>query len=296
MPLPVSAVPLSGIFSDRRYVSMYRVEALGFHVLRSGAATDADGDVIATFQSLDESPGTLFTRVATKTDTGVYEVTLSSAETSYPGIFTLLWNYWLDGIEQNYVGYVEVGQPSPTYDSLDIGFQGIIESTYIRFADLFDSPEGGPHLAVYFQSHFGRERMAQLLRIALGRLNTISQPRTTYTLDPDAQPFPYAQWGPLLEQALYIECVKHLIRSYTEQPDTMGVVVARLDRRDYMSRWQSVLSMEQKDFDSQLEVFKIAHMGLGRSRVLVSGGIYGSYGPTRIPGNPAQPRWWARFY
>lgn len=293
---PTTQVPLSRVLSERKFVSLYSIETLGLQVRRSGTLAAADGPVTATFQSLDADPGTVFTRVATSPEPGVYEVTLSSGDTSSPGFYTLVWTYTLDGVEQVYVGYVEVGEASPTYDGLDLGFKGIIESAYVRFADLFDSPQGGPHLQVYFQSKFGRERMAQLLGIALGRLNTVAQPRMTYTLDPLAGGFPYAQWGALLDQALYIECLKHLIRSYVEQPEVQGVVVARHDRRDYMNRWQSVLDMEQRDFERQMEVFKIAHMGLGRPRVLVSGGIYGSYGPTRIPGNPAQPRYWARFY
>ena len=289
-------LPLSRALSDRRYVSQYAVETLGLQVRRAGVAADADGPVMVAFQSVDAHPGVVFTREATHPEAGVYEVTLSSVETSSPGLYTLTWTYALDGVDQIFVGYVEVGESSPTYDGLDLGFKGIVESAWIRFADLFDSPDGGPHLQVYFQSRFGRERMAQLLGIALGRLNTVAQPRTTYTLDPQAKPFPYAQWGPLLEQALYIECLKHLIRSYVEQPETLGVVVARLDRRDYMSRWETVLRMEERDFTAQMEHFKIAHMGLGRPRVLVSGGVYGSYGPTRLPGSPAQPRYWARFY
>lgn len=290
------ALPLSRALSDRKYVSQFTIESLGLHVRRADTSADVDGDVTVTFQSVDSHPGIVFTRVADHTSVGMYEVTLSSVETSSPGLYTLTWTYALDSVDQVFIGYVEVGESSPTYDGLGLGFKGIVESTYIRFADLFDSPEGGPHLQVYFQSRFGRERMAQLLGIALGRLNTIAQPRTVYTLDANAKPFPYAQWGPLLEQALYIECLKHLIRSYTEQPETMGTVVARLDRRDYMSRWQSILAAEVPDFESQLDHFKIAHMGLGRPRVLISGGIYGNYGPTRLPGNPGQPRYWARFY
>lgn len=297
MPITVpSLIPLSGLLGERKYISMYRPQTLGFRVLRSGVLADADGDVTATFQSVADDPGTVFSRSATYLGVGEYEVTVASTEVVQPGLYGMVWTYLLDAVAEAYVGYVEVGQPSPVYDSLSLGFQGIIESAYIRFADLFDSPDGGPHLAVYFQTRFGRERMAQLLQVAMGRLNTISQPRMTYSLDPSGKAFPYAQWGGLLDQALYIECVKHLIRSYVEQPETQGVVAARLDRRDYMSRWQSVLDSEQHDFDQQLEHFKIAHMGFGRPYVLVAGGVYGNYGPTRLPGNPAQPRYWTRWY
>jgi hypothetical protein len=76
-----------------------------------------------------------------------------------------------------------------------------------------------------------------------------------------------------------------------------GVTVARQDRRDYMQRWREVLQMETEDATNALEVFKIAHMGLGRPKVLVSGGAYGNYGPTRLPHSAAaRPRYYYRWY
>jgi hypothetical protein len=177
--------------------------------------------------------------------------------------------------------------------------KSVIDLTWSRFADLFDSPQGGPNLQTYFQTHYTRGRMADLLRIAVGTLNTVAQPFQTYTVDGvGAALFPIARWGPLLEKSLYIEALKHLIRSYVEQPNFVGSGnVSRLDRRDYMDRWRSVLDMESATFQSQLEHFKIANMGLGRPAVLVAGGVYGKYGPTRLAGSvAARPRMWTRWY
>jgi hypothetical protein len=173
----------------------------------------------------------------------------------------------------------------------------IVTNVWIRFEDTFDSPQGGPHLQVYFQTQMSRGRLAQLLRLALGFLNTMAQPYSSFSADPQRGEFPYAQWGPLLEQALYVETLKHLIRSYTEQPMPNGITVARMDRRDYTDRWRAVLDDEMQWFKQQLDVFKISMMGLGRPRVLVSGGVYGSYGPTRLPGSAAaRPMFWSRNY
>jgi hypothetical protein len=293
---------MSDAFSDalgeRQYASQYGTPAVGLVVYRGGVPAASDGNVAAArMETLD---GTIiFDRQALSTATGTYEVVLSSAETQTPGIYKVVWSYTIDGIPQNFTALLEVGESSPAYDHLDEGMKGVVESVWLRFADLFDSPEGGPHLQVYFQTRFGRGRMAQLLRQALGRLNTIAQPHMTYSLEgpPDGKQFPLAQWGGLLEQALYIEAIKHLIRSYVEQPEAVGVNVARLDRRDYMTRWQTILTMEQADLQSQLDVFKMAHMGLGRPRVLVSGGVFGTYGPTRLSHSAAaRPRYWARFH
>jgi len=105
-------------------------------------------------------------------------------------------------------------------------------------------------------------------------------------------------WGGLLGQYTYVEMVKHLIRSYTEQPAIMGSgSITRLERRDYADRWRLVLRDEEAELKSLLDMFKIRHMMLGNPRVLVSGGTYGRYAPTRIAGSvAARPRMWARWY
>jgi hypothetical protein len=204
----------------------------------------------------------------------------------------------MDTVDQEYRSYVEVGQANPAYDRLAAPMKDIVDTCWIRFADLFDSPGGGPNLLTYFQTHYGRGRLAQLMKIAVGTLNTVAQPFQTYTLDNDGgATFPIDKWGPLLERSLYIEAVKHLLRSYVEQPQFVGGSITRLDRRDYMDRWNIVLGMEEPVFQRQLEVFKIGNMGLGKPAVLVSGGVYGRYGPTRVAGSvAARPRMWTRWY
>lgn len=282
---------------DRTVVSQYSIEPIGLVIHKAGVVADADANsVTVRMTSLDDTE-VVFERQAERTEEGTYETLLSSEETSRPGIWKVTFTYGLDGAPQTFVALLEVGESSPAYDRLDVGFKAIVESAWVRFADLFDSPYGGPHLQVYFQSRFTRNRMAQLLQIAVNRLNTIAQPHMTYSLDPEVNVFPYAQWGGLLDQLLYIEAIKHLVRSYTEQPETQNVTVARQDRRDYMDRWLRVLQMETEDATSALEVFKIANMGLSRPRVLVSGGVYGNYGPTRLPMSAAaRPRFYYRFY
>jgi hypothetical protein len=282
---------------DRVYIPQFSpAEALGLVIYVAGSQANADGAVLATM--VDEVTQTpVFTnRPATNPEVGVYEIKLSSVDTSRIGLFTITTNYAISGIPQIYQGYLEVGAPNPDYDNLDDNMKMLIESVWHRFADAFDSPSGGPNLQTYFQSHWSRGRVAQMARIAVGRLNTMAQPSMTYTLDPDGQ-FPLTQWGPLLETMTYIECLKHLRRSYVEQPDLEGGSVTRLNRRDYLDRWGVILADEEAMLKTQLDVFKIRHMGFGSPRVLVSGGVYGRYGPTRFAGSvAARPRYWTRFY
>lgn len=285
-------------YRERHYISQYAVQVLGLSIQKAGNPADADGAVTLTFVREGTPPVTVFTRAATRVSTGLYEITMTAAESQVVGLYTAQWDYTLDAAAQQYLVYCEVGQANPAYDRLTPEMKDVVERVWIRFADLFDHPTGGPHLQTYFQAHFGRGRIAQLLEIAMGRLNTMAQPQMTYSLADGGSTFPLDQWGPLLETACYVECVKHLIRGYVEQPSFMGSgAVSRLDRRDYMDRWQGVLMSEEAMLKSQLEVFKIAHMGFGKPRVLVSGGVYGRYGPTRVAGSiAARPRYWTRWY
>jgi hypothetical protein len=201
-------------------------------------------------------------------------------------------------VPQELQTYIQIGATNPAYDALDAGMKGIVESVWIRFADMFDSPQGGPHLQVFFQTAFSRGRIAQLLQIALNKINLTMQPAFSFTTDAGSQ-FPYQDWGGLLEQGLYIETIRHLIRSYVEQPNPTGVTVSRMDRRDFSDRWTSVYEMEYADYMNMLSDFKIQMMFLSRPRVLVSGGAYGNWGPTRLPGSAAARginRVWAAFY
>jgi len=275
---------------DRRFMTQYSVEKLGLILHKAGVVADADGNAVTVkMTSLDyvaDPPAGMivFSRAATRTDLGTYEVTISSVEAQAPGVYRVEWTYAFDTVPQVFVHLLEVGESSPVYDSLDEPMQGIVESAWLRFADLFDSPYGGPHLQVYFQTRFGRGRMAQLLGIAVNRLNTMAQPHQTYTLISPNGPFPYLQRrGPL--------------DSYLEQPDAVGVNVARLDRSSYFQRWGEILREAEGDLKPKLEVFKIAHMGLGKPRVTVSGGIYGNWGPTRLPPSMAgRPKFYYRYF
>lgn len=279
---------------DRLYVSQYSTDNFGLVVHVAGVPANADGAVTATLATDAVTPVPIFTaRAAANPATGVYEVPYTSADTALPNYYSLTWNYQVNSNPETYVTYVEIGPAAPDYDALDDGMKQIVENVAHRFADCFDSPGGGPNLQVYFQTHWGRGRMAQMLRIACGRLNTMAQPAMVFTVDN----FPLEQWGSLLESMTYAECVRHLIRSYVEQPELAGGSVTRLDRRDYMDRWRTILKDEEDILKGQLDVFKIRNMGFGKPRVLVSGGVYGRYGPTRFAGSvAARPRYWTRFY
>lgn len=281
--------------SDRLWINQYDPAVLGMNVYVRGQIGDPDSNLVQVTMIDEKTGAPVFTnRAATRADVGAYEIQLTSEETEVIGPFTLSWSYALSGVTETSDIAVQVGQFSPDYAALSDGMKAIVEQGWNRFEDLFDSPLGGPNLQVYAQSHFNRGRIAQLLRFAVGRLNTAAQPYQSYTLDGDGgAAFPIAAWGALLEQALYVEILKHLRRSYVEQPLLQGGEVTRHDRRDYMQRWSEVLADEQAQLKEQLDVFKIRAMGLGRPAVLVSGGAYGrAPSGVRYMGTRGRPRFY----
>lgn len=295
---------LTNLIGESVWVSQYNPNdtELGLVVHVAGEQANPDGDVTVTMETLSDDPNhtpeQVFSRVADNPEAGLFTLVPTSAETEAVGFYKVTWSYEVGGTEKFYVHALEVTPASRALDNLPEDFHSLLGAVWMRFSDLFDSPHGGPHLQVYYQTRFNRGRVAELMGTALRRLNVIAQPHMTYTLDGNGgKVFPVAQWGGILEQATFIEAIKHLIRSYAEQPDASSVSLARLDRRDYMSRWETVLRMEQEDYEDMIDNFKIAHMGLGRPRVLVSGGAYGHYGPTRLPfGMAARPHFAWRFF
>jgi hypothetical protein len=285
---------------QRRYVSQFDAPTIGLITHAAGVPTDADGAVTAALirQLSDGTTEAVATYTATKADVGTYEITLPSADTAVSGDYALEWTWTQSAQAQSYVVYLVIGQANPDYDFLTTDIKGVVDEVYLRFADCFDSAAGGPNLQMYYQSHYSRGRIAQLVRIGLGRINIVAQPHTTYTIDGQGGAiFPTAQWGALLSMAGYVECLKHLCRSYVEQPMVQGGNITRLDRRDYLQRWQSILQMEEDTLSKELSTFKISMFSLGKPKVLVSGGVYGRYGPTRIAGSvAARPRYYYRFY
>jgi hypothetical protein len=286
MPNP----PLS--YVERTYVSRFSQRDLGVVVMKGGVPGDADANAVTADLTNEDGTPVFAGRLATRTDVGTYHISLSSVDTQTPGYYVIVWHYALDTIPQIYAVYIEIGQVSPTYDALDPAMKDVVENVWNKFADLFDSPEGGPNLQTYWQSNWSRERLAKLLTDAIQNINSAGQPFQRFTTSGDTR-FPIEKWPGILEDSLYIEALKHLIRSYVEDPAAEGVSGARLDRRDYMDRWRMVLNDELAAFQREVEIFKVSFMGLGGVTVLVGGGVFGNMAPNSLPlSAAARPHYW----
>ena len=282
---------------DRGYVSQYSQEDVGISIVVASVPTNADGDVTVTIVNQD-TQATLLTRTATHVGTGAYQITLTPDDTAVLGNYTSTWSYALSGDQKTFNAYFSIGGAEPAYDQLSAPMKAIVDQVWIMLSDLFDSPSGGPNLQTWASTNFNRGRIAQLLQRAVGVLNTVAQPFMTYTVDGvGGSVFPVVQWGPLLTQALWVETIKHLRRSYLEQPQFDGGGISRLDRQAYFDRWGQILEEEQEQLKQQLDHFKISNMGLSRPSILVSGGAFGRYSSINRPYMAARPRmWFANVY
>ena len=258
--------------SDHRFTGRYSRTTVDIYLMADDNVTPLpDGAVLVEMVTADEM-STVFSREAVTVDPGLYRVMISSQETATPGYYMLKWTYDAQGVPQIAVVDLEVApHQTPTWDGLTPLQREIVQSVWMRFDDAFDSAVGGPHLQMYRQASFSRERVSQLLKIALASLNSISP--VTYTLDN----FPYEVWGGVLERSLYIETISHLIRSYTEQAQAQNIQKARLDRTNYANYWRSVKQDEMPGFERALAEYRQSTLNLGASNVIVAGGIYGEY-------------------
>jgi hypothetical protein len=102
----------------------------------------------------------------------------------------------------------------------------------MKLEDLFDSELGGPHLRDRTLANFDKPKMANLLPDALYSIGATFSPAVIYT----EASFPFTEHSSLAAQSLLVESIRHLMRSYVEQPLPVGSNVTYFDRRDYLQR------------------------------------------------------------
>lgn len=153
----------------------------------------------------------------------------------------------------------------PTPSNIEI----LGEKVWERFEDLFDASDEGPWLRDMTKNTFTKKKMPRFVDEALFKINQ-QNPPTDLTLDMFyANGQPTADL-PLVTEGAYLAVVRHLIRSYVEQPTPTGINAGWMDRRDYMARWMQVYQMEYEMWQGWLALYKRQFLGLGHSKVLVS--------------------------
>lgn len=140
-------------------------------------------------------------------------------------------------------------------------------AVWMRLSDLFDTTEGGPWLREETLSHFDEGKVAQFISEALLDIN-VQMPPTNMTLND------FAQWSivpgdnpnmPILIKGVLCLTIRHLIRSYAEQPMPQGGQVVWNDRTRYTQTWMSIYQIEYQDYISAVRLWKRTTLNLGHS-------------------------------
>ena len=146
--------------------------------------------------------------------------------------------------------------------------QFVLDLAWLKVEDGFDSVPGGPYLYDISRKNFSEQKSALLFPFALERINYTfpNPPSPIFNLTT----FPWKDHHTLMGQAMTLEIIHHLIRSYVEIPLPTGSGnITLLDRTTYTQRWKEIYATEEEQFKNALRVFKRAYLQLGSARGLV---------------------------
>lgn len=145
-----------------------------------------------------------------------------------------------------------------------------------KMEDLFDSHDGGPWMRDMTLNVFSPGKIPEFIDEALFDIN-IYNPPTDFWIDKFVTPLAVLDALPrqnanltILVQGTWIAVIRHLMRSYTEQPVPMGGQVTYEDRRDYLQRWGTIFQLEFQHYDHLVKLWKRQFLGLNQSKQLVS--------------------------
>lgn len=153
----------------------------------------------------------------------------------------------------------------------------VADAAWKKIEDCFDGEQDGPWLRDMTLTYFNRDKMENFISEALFDVNQQNPPTNLAVGD-----FAMSQGTgddmvtvvtadlPLIAQGVFIAVLRHLMRSYVEQPNPVGAQIAWHDRRDYLQRWQSVYQVEYQQYMRMVALYKRRFLHLGEAKVLVS--------------------------
>ena len=141
-----------------------------------------------------------------------------------------------------------------------------VDQCWTMLEDCFDSEVGGPWLRDMTLAVFDKSKINAFIPQALADINQ-QMPLTTYSVD--TFPYEQADGTAVFAQCLLTASIRHLMRSYTEQPDVTGSPVGFLDRRRYQSAWKAQYDVEMERQKLWVNRWKLASYDLSHSAMLV---------------------------
>jgi hypothetical protein len=209
------------------------------------------------------------------------------ADTDQPGAYAVVAKFtFVDGQIRSTRTDFEVHDPfRETFDTTDPDYDAqqhyesiISDKVWKKINDLFDSSDGGPWMMDMTLNVFSPARIKDFIDEALFDVN-IYMPPTEFNLDTFAHPVVADLTSgkqkdnpnlTVIVQGTLLAVIRHLMRSYTEQPLPAGGQVTYEDRRDYLQRWGTIYQIEHEWFQHLVKNWKRQFMGLHESKNLVS--------------------------
>lgn len=146
----------------------------------------------------------------------------------------------------------------------------INNAVWLRLEDCFDSDEGGPWLRDMTLAYFNKTKTGEFITDAMFDIN-MAPPMTHAvigdftTIQVDGTDDPEST---LLIQGTLLAVIRHLMRSYVEQPNLTGAQVVFEDRRDYLQRWQTIYQMELERYNRWIVLWKRQFVGNHRAMLV----------------------------
>ena len=156
------------------------------------------------------------------------------------------------------------------FEIIDTPVRVIADGVWTKLEDCFDAEQEGPWVQDVTMNFFREEKMEKFINDALFDIN-YQNPPTDLTIDSfvNTNNTPTNNY-PLLVQGVFIQVLRHIMRSYVEQPMPTGVQVAWQDRRDYLQRWETMHTLEKNQYDRWVALYKRGFLELGHSKLLVA--------------------------
>jgi hypothetical protein len=228
-------------------------------ILRVNFMVQKPDDSTQTVLGLVQPDGSGFYRWTDTTQTGEYLVqaqfTLGSGE--------------IRSVMTNFTVIDPFNPPAPNDTDM------IVEQVQMRLEDIFDSVEGGPWLRDQTLAQFDYQKIADFIQEALLDINVEMPPTqfgidffTTPSVDGDGNSTPNPNM-PLLVKGVLVLVIRHLSRSYIEQPTPQNGQVLWEDRTQYSQKWQAQYQIEYADFIQKLRLWKRTLYRFGHSALLV---------------------------
>lgn len=141
-----------------------------------------------------------------------------------------------------------------------------VDQCWMKIDDCFDSEFGGPWLRDMTMNVFDKSKIRGLIPEVLLAINQ-QMPYTEYT--EGSYPYTLHDGNALMAQGLLVATIRHLMRSYTEQPDVTSSPVAFMDRKKYQQVWKAQYDVELVEYTKWLKQWKLRTYDLSSSALLL---------------------------